>query len=70
MPMLRACWNCLPMHPLAEPLAAYLGLPDASFELKLTPNRPDCLGLLGLAHDVARLVRQSRARSASRPQRR
>lgn len=41
--------------PVGEPLAAYLGLPDASFELKLTPNRPDCLGLVGLAHDVAAL---------------
>jgi phenylalanyl-tRNA synthetase beta chain len=41
--------------PVGQPLAAYLGLPDASIELKLTPNRPDCLGLYGLAHDVAAL---------------
>ena len=41
--------------PVGQPLAAYLGLPDTSFELKLTPNRPDCLGLVGLAHDVAAL---------------
>ena len=41
--------------PVGRPLAEYLGLPDASFELKLTPNRPDCLGLFGLAHDVAAL---------------
>ncbi|WP_049622023.1 phenylalanine--tRNA ligase subunit beta [Frateuria defendens] len=41
--------------PVGRPLADYLGLPDASIELKLTPNRPDCLGLLGLAHDVAAL---------------
>lgn len=41
--------------PVGQPLADYLGLPDASFELKLTPNRPDCLGLFGLAHDVAAL---------------
>ncbi|WP_199096461.1 phenylalanine--tRNA ligase subunit beta [Dyella sp. ASV21] len=41
--------------PVGTPLATYLGLPDASFELKLTPNRPDCLGLVGLAHDVAAL---------------
>ncbi|HEY2622142.1 MAG TPA: phenylalanine--tRNA ligase subunit beta [Dyella sp.] len=41
--------------PVGRPLAAYLGLPDASIELKLTPNRPDCLGLFGLAHDVAAL---------------
>jgi len=41
--------------PVGQPLAPFLGLPDASFELKLTPNRPDCLGLVGLAHDVAAL---------------
>ena len=41
--------------PVGQPLADYLGLPDASIELKLTPNRPDCLGLVGLAHDVAAL---------------
>ncbi|HEY8585464.1 MAG TPA: phenylalanine--tRNA ligase subunit beta [Rhodanobacter sp.] len=41
--------------PVGQTLGDYLGLPDASFELKLTPNRPDCLGLVGLAHDVAAL---------------
>jgi phenylalanyl-tRNA synthetase beta chain len=41
--------------PVGQSLAAYLGLPDASIELNLTPNRPDCLGMLGLAHDVAAL---------------
>ena len=41
--------------PVGQSLADYLGLPDASIELKLTPNRPDCLGLVGLAHDVAAL---------------
>jgi len=41
--------------PAGQSLADYLGLPDASIELKLTPNRPDCLGLVGLAHDVAAL---------------
>jgi phenylalanyl-tRNA synthetase beta chain len=41
--------------PAGKSLADYLGLPDASIELKLTPNRPDCLGLVGLAHDVAAL---------------
>ncbi|WP_266159851.1 phenylalanine--tRNA ligase subunit beta [Dyella silvatica] len=40
---------------VGQALAEYLGLPDASIELKLTPNRPDCLGLVGLAHDVAAL---------------
>ena len=41
--------------PVGQLLADYLGLPDTSIELKLTPNRPDCLGLVGLAHDVAAL---------------
>ncbi|SKB43958.1 phenylalanine--tRNA ligase subunit beta [Luteibacter sp. 22Crub2.1] len=41
--------------PVGKPLADYLGLPDASIELKITPNRPDVLGLNGLAHDVAAL---------------
>jgi phenylalanyl-tRNA synthetase beta chain len=35
------------------PLAQALGLPDASIEIGLTPNRPDCLGMWGLARDVA-----------------
>lgn len=41
--------------PVGKPLSEYLSLPDARIELKLTPNRPDCLGLRGLAHDVAAL---------------
>ncbi|MDQ0010250.1 phenylalanyl-tRNA synthetase beta chain [Luteibacter jiangsuensis] len=44
-----------PDAPVGKPLAEYMGLPDASIELKITPNRPDVLGLHGLAHDVAAL---------------
>ncbi|HWI24189.1 MAG TPA: phenylalanine--tRNA ligase subunit beta, partial [Lysobacter sp.] len=39
--------------PLGMPLADYLGLPDASIELKLTPNRADCFSVRGIAFDVA-----------------
>ncbi|KAA2283903.1 phenylalanine--tRNA ligase subunit beta [Arenimonas fontis] len=39
--------------PVGQPLAEYLGLPDASIELKLTPNRADCFGVRGIAFDVA-----------------
>ena len=39
--------------PVGSPLADYLGLPDASIELKLTPNRADCFGVHGIAFDVA-----------------
>ena len=39
--------------PVGTPLADYLGLPDASIELKLTPNRADCFGVRGIAYDIA-----------------
>ncbi len=34
-------------------LVEYLGLPDASIEIKLTPNRADCFSVRGIAFDVA-----------------
>lgn len=39
--------------PVGATLAGFLGLPDASFELKLTPNRADCFSVRGVAFDVA-----------------
>ncbi|NCT67329.1 MAG: phenylalanine--tRNA ligase subunit beta [Rhodanobacteraceae bacterium] len=44
-----------PDAPVGQALATYLGLPDASIEIKLTPNRPDCLSVHGLARDTAAL---------------
>lgn len=41
--------------PVGQSFAAWLGLPDASIEIKLTPNRPDCLSLRGLAAEVTAL---------------
>ena len=35
------------------PLAAALGLDDTVFEIGLTPNRPDCLSMMGVAREVA-----------------
>lgn len=37
------------------PLAEVLGPPETVLELEITPNRPDCLSLLGLAREVAAL---------------
>lgn len=34
-------------------LAQSLGLSDTVFELDLTPNRPDCLSVLGIAREIA-----------------
>ncbi|WP_368561911.1 phenylalanine--tRNA ligase subunit beta [Pseudoxanthomonas sp. UTMC 1351] len=39
--------------PIGASIAEYLGLPDASIEIKLTPNRADCFGVRGIAYDVA-----------------
>ena len=39
--------------PVGAALAGFLGLPDASIEIKLTPNRADCFGVRGIAFDVA-----------------
>ncbi|WP_045727226.1 phenylalanine--tRNA ligase subunit beta [Xanthomonas sp. GPE 39] len=39
--------------PVGQLLVDYLGLPDASIEIKLTPNRADCFGVRGIAYDVA-----------------
>jgi phenylalanyl-tRNA synthetase beta chain len=41
--------------PVGQSFAQWLGLPDASIEIKLTPNRPDCLSLRGLAAEVTAL---------------
>ena len=40
--------------PLGEPLSGYLG--DTVLDLELTPNRLDCLSMLGVAHEVAALT--------------
>ena len=37
--------------PVGAPLAEYLG--DAILNAEVTPNRPDCLSILGVAHEVA-----------------
>lgn len=38
--------------PLGQDVRVYLGLDDASIEIGLTPNRGDCLSLVGLAREV------------------
>ena len=38
---------------VGQPLGEHLGLPDTTIELGLTPNRADCLGMRGLAREVA-----------------
>ena len=42
--------------PIGTPLASYLG--DTIFDMDITPNRPDCLCLVGIAREVAALTGQ------------
>lgn len=46
-----------PDAPVGAPLADVLG--DTILDLEVTPNRPDCLGLLGVAREVAALTGQA-----------
>lgn len=39
--------------PIGQPFAEYMGLNDVLFELKVTPNRADCLSHFGLAREIA-----------------
>ena len=42
--------------PVGTPLADYMG--DVIFDLEITPNRPDCLSVIGIAREVAALTGQ------------
>lgn len=42
--------------PVGQPLSDYLGLPDVSLDLDLTPNRGDCFSVRGIARDVAAMA--------------
>jgi phenylalanyl-tRNA synthetase beta chain len=39
--------------PLGQPFAAVLGLDDPVIDIAITPNRADCLGVRGVARDLA-----------------
>ncbi len=43
-----------PDAPVGMPLADYLG--DVVLEVEITPNRPDCMSVKGIAHEVAALT--------------
>jgi len=42
-----------PEAPIGAPLSDYLG--DVIFDLDVTPNRPDCLSVIGIAREIAAL---------------
>jgi len=45
-----------PEAPIGMPLRDYLG--DVIFDLDITPNRPDCLSIIGIAREIASLTEQ------------
>lgn len=45
--------------PVGQSLRDWLGLDDSIIEVELTPNRSDCLGMVGIAREVAALTQGS-----------
>ncbi|MBI4636230.1 MAG: phenylalanine--tRNA ligase subunit beta [Candidatus Rokubacteria bacterium] len=43
--------------PLGADLIAHLGLDDDVLEIEITPNRPDCLSVVGIARELSALTR-------------
>lgn len=44
-----------PDSPLGEDVASHLGLGEPVIELEITPNRPDCMSLIGVAREIGAL---------------
>ena len=45
-----------PEAPLGEDVVDLLGLKDVILELELTPNRPDCMSMIGMAREIGALL--------------
>ena len=39
--------------PVGTPFIQFAGLDDPVFDVNVTPNRPDCFGVQGIARDLA-----------------
>lgn len=51
-----------PEAPLGERLVVHLGIEDTLLDIDVTPNRGDCLSVLGIAREVAALTGQAMPR--------
>jgi phenylalanyl-tRNA synthetase beta chain len=56
-----------PDAPVGEPFAEYYGIADTVLELEVTPNRPDCLSMVGVAREVAAITGATFTVPASAP---
>ena len=45
-------------HPLGQPIETALGFDDEIFEFEITPNRPDCLSIVGICREAAAALGQ------------
>ena len=45
--------------PVGVPFAEYAGLADTILDLEITPNRPDCLSMLGMAREVGAMYKRN-----------
>ena len=43
--------------PVGVPFAEYAGISDTVLDLEITPNRPDCLSMVGMAREVGAMYR-------------
>jgi phenylalanyl-tRNA synthetase beta chain len=53
--------------PIGAPFAEYHGMADAVLELEITPNRPDCLSMTGMAREVGAITGKTASVPASQP---
>ena len=44
--------------PVGQPIAEYLGMGDTVLDLEITPNRPDCLSMTGMAREVGAMYQE------------
>lgn len=52
-PFIDGVWLLPKEYPLGRPIGDIEDLKDAVIEFEITPNRPDCLSLLGMARETA-----------------
>ena len=56
-----------PDAPVGMPFAEYAGLSDTILELEITPNRPDCLSVAGVAREVGAVFDRVASMPSSAP---
>ena len=54
--------------PVGMPFAEYRGLSDTILELEITPNRPDCLSVVGVAREIGAVLGAASSVPASTPE--